>query len=290
MQAKDSVERLDWANGTNITDDVEMQQSPKHQQNGGIPSYHMASLHCLFGLPEEQLRNWPGAIAYCRYLEGCFQPLLTQEYAVVWTTIGKHRPKMVAECWPWFNAVSFAVRKLKDENSSIEDVWDCLGPPPSGTNITMPDTPEETAGLIAVFSVLCWGTMTLQPRLSWTDFKGSPSLMLHQQQLDQPGLKMDFVRRPIPAIFRQFQRTMPRTRWRHPISESKDDGSTVLHVNSLNYKSLRVIGKIHLVWVNNLTSHLDFDATNRRLSIFKFPSFCALRTLADGQAPPVFEG
>jgi hypothetical protein len=286
MQAKDCADGFKWIK-PNITNDIEMQQS---HHTGGTESCYVASLHCLFGLPKEQLRGWEGAKAYCQYLETCFQPLLSKEYAFVWRTIDKQRPQTAAECWPWFNAVSSTIRQLKDENSSIEDVWDHLRSNVSGSTTAFPNTQEQTACLIAVFSVICWGTMTFQPRLWWTGFKGSPSLLVHQQQLDHPGLKMDFVRRPIPALFRHFQRTMATTRWRHPISESKTHASTVLHVSSLNYKSLNMIGKIHLVWVNNLTSHLDFDATNRRLSIFKFPSFCALSTLANPQAPPVFVG
>ncbi|TVY82556.1 hypothetical protein LSUE1_G002864 [Lachnellula suecica] len=212
------------------------------------------------------------------------------EYACAWTAAGIRNPRTAAECWPWFNAVCSAARSLKNEDISIVDVWDSISASASGNAKPGPISAENTACHVAIFSVLCWGTMTLRPRLEWADFKTSPSLMVYQQLSEQPGLKMDLVRRPIPAIFRHFQRTMPTGRWRHPISESHTLESTTLHVSSLNYASLKVIGKIRLVWVDNLSSHLDFDFANRRLSIFKFPSFCALGTLEDSFEPPVFLG
>ncbi|KAL8861044.1 MAG: hypothetical protein Q9178_002557 [Gyalolechia marmorata] len=181
---------------------------------------------------------------------------------------------------------------MKDKESSIEDVWNNLRTPPSGTNTTGLDTAEDTACLIAVFSVLCWCTMVLQPRLDWSQIGSNPGLMVYQQQSDQQGLKMDTVSRPIPAIFRQFRRTMVTSQWRQPIGShgSTVQGSTALYVSSLNYASLKMIGKVQLAWVDNLTSHLDFDPTNRRLSLFKFPSYCAVNTLQDCHVPPIHVG
>lgn len=149
----------------------------------------------------------------------------------------------------------------------------------------MPIASKKTRCLIAVISVLCWGTMNLQPRLSFADFKGSPSLMVKQRQSDRSGFNMELVRRPITALFRHFQRSMSTSRWRQPISGNKVDDSTALYVSSLNYASLKMI---HLVWVDNLSGQLDFDSTNRSLSVFKFPSFCALSTLEDSNIPPIF--
>ncbi|KAI9684530.1 MAG: hypothetical protein M1822_005618 [Bathelium mastoideum] len=258
-----------------------------HARSTAEGSY-MMGLQCLFALTEDQLRVFPGAIAYCEYLERCFQPLLADEFAFLWAALGEERPYKSVQCWPWFSAVCNAVWKLKYEDSSIEDVWECLKLFPNYRNAVKPSERQLHACHVAIFSVLCWATMTLQPRLSWVNLNsGSPCLMVHQQGSDQPGLKMDSVRRPIHAVFRQFHCTMLTNRWKHPVNESTTHGSTVLHVTSLNFASLSTIGKIRLQWVDNLTSHLDFDATNRCLSIFKFPSFCALNTLAAENSPPV---
>jgi hypothetical protein len=273
-------------------EDVEKEQLHASQEDGNTESTQITHLQCLFGLPEDRLRLFPGATSYCCYLETCFQPLLTDEYAHIWSAIGKQRPESVRQCWPLFDAVCSTIRKLKDESSSIEDVWNRLCPLTSEGKATDPAKGGvRDPGFVAVFSALCWATMTLEPKIRLIDFKGSPSLMVCRQPLED-GLRMESVRRPIPAVFRQFHRAMLSTRWRAPIGERKENKPTVLEVACLNYASLHMIGKIRLEWVNDLTSHLDFDANKRQLFVFRFPSFCALSTLAESLAPsvPVFEG
>lgn len=272
--------------------DVEMQQPHKSPQNDAAGHRHMTALRCLFGLSEQELHRWPGLTAYCKYLEKNFHPLLADEYSHLWTAIGQERPQQVERCWPWFNSVTSTLRSMKDEDSSIEDVWDNLRTSLSGTNTARPNASERTACLIAVFAVLCWCTMALQPKLGGNEISSSPSLMVYQQHSDRHGLKMDTVCRPIPTIFRQFRRTMLTNRWRQPVGSPKSGtpDSTTLYVSNLNYASLKMFGKVQLAWVDNLTSHLDFDATNRQLSVFKFPSYCAVNTLKDRDETPVLVG
>lgn len=66
--------------------------------------------------------------------------------------------------------------------------------------------------------------------------------------------------------------------------------STALYVSSLNYASLKTISKVKLVWVNSLTNHLDFNATSRQLSIFRFPSYCAISTLESHKISGTYAG
>lgn len=252
----------------------------------------LQALCTLLGLSDAQVRGFPGALAYCQFLEDCFGPLLNNEYAVIWTVIGRQRPHVPEGCWPWFITVAATIRGSKKIESSIEDIWESLlkCTSTSVTCVQRPDDEAKTACLIGVFSVLCWATMTLQPKLTWPDIVQSASLMVEQGSPDQPGLKMDLVRRPIPVIFRSLQRVMPTSRWRQPIRDVSNESSTALYVSSLNYASLKLMSKIHLVWVNDLSSHLDFDSANRRLSIFRFPSFCALNALEETSRTAVFDG
>lgn len=272
--------------------DVEMQQPDTSPQNDVLGHGHITALQCLFGLSEQELRRWPGLTAYCKYLEKNFHPLLADEYSHLWTTIGQERPQRVERCWLWFNSVVSTLRSMKDEDSSVEDVWDSLRTSLSGTDTARPTASERTSCLIAVFAVLCWCTMVLQPKLGGSEISSFPSLMVYQQHSDQHGLKMDTVCRPIPAIYRQFRRCMLTSRWRQPIGShgSGSPDSTALYVSSLNYASLKMFGKVQLAWVDNLTSHLDFDPTNRQLSIFKFPSYCAVNTLKGRGGTPIFVG
>lgn len=262
------------------------------------------------------------------------------------------QPRTVADCWPLFDAVCSALRGLKDESSVEDvwvalcppcapaadpaaSIHDRHGRNNSdgdtnkasiskesrhlGTTKAVPRSMQrsspsssQNAYLVAIFSVLCWATMTLPPKLDWkADFNGAaPSLMVDRPPFQQDGLRLESVKeRPIPALFRQFHRTMVTTRWKHPIGDANANNSstkasnaacsptsatsaTALEVSCLNYASLRDIAKIRLVWSSDLTSHLDFDATKRELSIFRFPTFCMLNALAEEEsaAVPVLVG
>ena len=127
----------------------------------------------------------------------------------------------------------------------------------------------------------------LDPVVIWAKFEArpSPGLEIQRHSLGQEWLRMEYVKQPIQTMFRKFSRFTP-TRWRHPIGGPAPSVMPVsLEVSCLNYQTLSVIGKIHLVWVSDLNSHLDFDASKRQLCIFRFPSFCALSILAGKAAP-----
>lgn len=280
--------------------DIEMQNNrEEHSRKDGMEPDdvpHMAALQTLFGFTFEQLRQvkeLPGAISWCRYLEDCFQPFLTDQYACLWSSIGLPRPQASSHCWTLFRAISHAATKLDDAEYSIEDVWrsvklslDAEGEADVAREAfhMLADTRNDEC-LIAVFAVLCWGSMIVQPKLTLNDAASSPCLAIHQLPADQ-GLKMDFVRRPIPAIFRNFHKALDRRQY---TKKPMTDESTVLFVSTINYHSLRSIGKVSLKWVDTLSGHLNFDSRTRTLSVFRFPSFCALATIASDRGV-FFEG
>ncbi|OTA87934.1 hypothetical protein M434DRAFT_130619 [Hypoxylon sp. CO27-5] len=235
------------------TGDAEAQS----QDTRDTHEHFMLTLQGLFQLSEAQLRPYPNASSYLRGIAGTNQG-----------------PRSMAECWSLFDTVCATIRTM-DKGSSIEDVCtELCSPTSNGNRPTSPRTHARDPFFVAIFSVLCWATMTLQPKLQWAGFQGSPSLMVHLQASSQDSLRIEWVKRPIPALFRHFHRTMPTSRWRHPIGESKTDRSTALELSCLNYESL------------------NFDVTRRRLSIFRFPSFCALSTAAEVEARsiPILEG
>ena len=236
----------------------------------------MDYLQSLFGLSKDEIRQWPGISIYCRYLELCFQPLLSHDYSSLWKAIGKIPPGSQRDCWTWVTDAVVIMRAMEDADSSIEDIWNSLIKPRNSTKL---DVQQKAACHLAVFAVLCWGTMILQPRLDSISLSGTPTLMVLEQGSGESGLNIHSVRRPMPALFRHFGRIISTT----------GHHTATLHVASLNYASLKMIGKVSLVWTNSLSKHLDFDAANRRLPIFKFPSFCALSTY-NRQATPIFEG
>lgn len=253
-----------------------------------------ATLQCLFHLPEDQSHWYSSAGGCCQYLESCFSPLLTDEYSCVWRALGKRRPLCAADCWPFFHAACAAIRAKGGVEGSIENIWDGLltdpiaHPPATRATATVTTAESERdACHVAVFSILCWATMAFRPRLLWEDFDGPSSLLVRTDSLDKGMQPIERAKRPAHAVFRQFRRAMTKSRWRHPIGDIADEGSrpAALEVSCLNYASLQNTAKIKLVWVSDITSHLDFDAMNRRLFLFRFPAFCVLGALAGVTAP-----
>lgn len=322
-----------WCNSHPATANFSMQAhllATRQKPNSlGTAAQHTSVLESLFNLTEQDVAPWEGAMAYCRYLEDVYFPvLLTNEFAFLWTVMGgQSRPKTVSECWPWFTTVCSVIHKLQGK-ASLEDVWDGVRSARPVSDVgaaaatvhesTSPTASEESACLIGIFSVLCWGSSTLKPVLHMPEaFQQVPSLFVVQkrtqeQHLSPPafgrrqsnskppvharfddnyhGFKLESVRkRPISAIFRNVQTAMrPAARPNSHCDCSKlarSSTGAALFTSTLNYDSLQTIGKIRLKWVDHLSSHLDFDSRNRHLSVYRFPSLCALNTLQSSRGP-----
>lgn len=67
---------------------------------------------------------------------------------------------------------------------------------------------------------------------------------------------------------------------RFDVGEAKTD---TLMVANLNIATLVNIGRIHIIWVKSISSHLEFDSLHQRLSLFCVPAFCTLNL--DGNTP-----
>ena len=274
-------------------EDIELQKDSTPFFGHDIKPAYLEAIENLFSLPRDQVSQWPGITAYCRFLESCFEPALEEEYKYLWKALNRSTPQSATECWPWFNATCLALKKLQQDDHSIQDVWNKVKASQDADRSLEPD--HDDSSKIAVFATLCWATMALQPILLWKEFRGKPSLAVKYHGKNCSGLKLSFVERPIPAAFREFQHTLPGARWHQPIgsssrsSSNNNENSVALYVSTLNYATLKRISKIRLEWVSDLSSHLDFDSTSRVLYIFRFPSFCALNTLRTNNIP-ILEG
>ncbi|KAI9668930.1 MAG: hypothetical protein M1829_005242 [Trizodia sp. TS-e1964] len=255
----------------------------------------LGALRTLFDFSAEQMqqvRELSTSSAWCRHVEDCFQPLLTEQYAGVWPALDLPTPLAASHCWALFRAVCSTVGRVGDDGYSIEEIWRLLATAPAAdaaADLTAgaaaaageeagPD--HGTQGIMAVFAVLCWGTMLLQPKLTWSDPTVAACLAVHELPAKRDTLKMSFVRRPIPAVFRGFRTALARHRL--PPRPAAHDAA-VLFVSTINYHSLRTIGKVRLQWVDSMSCHLKFDSRTRSLSLFRFPTFCALTAIAGGQ-------
>ncbi|KAL6837241.1 hypothetical protein V8C40DRAFT_260265 [Trichoderma camerunense] len=52
--------------------------------------------------------------------------------------------------------------------------------------------------------------------------------------------------------------------------------NTLLHVSTVTCRTLCDMGNIIIEWSNVLCSHLEFDAAERKLTLFRLPSYCAM--------------
>lgn len=267
---------------TSLTVDIEMQRLSRESVTNNLEC--TKALQSLFGCSAEQIQRLPSIMTWCRYLEERFLPLLGDNFVSMWMAIGLSRPRTAADCWKWFAMVTTSIVQFDDAGASIEDIWEMT------VDLCMPERmaaqgmidSEKSACLIAVFAVLCWGSMSLSPQLVVSDLDASNRLSVLHLQPNQ-GLKMDFVERPISAVFRHLQRARRSPRWQPPIGLNGSSGNTVLYVSSLNFGSLKALGRVRLQWVNDIDSHLDFNARSRTLSVFRHPSFCALTALGDNR-------
>ncbi|KAL9104086.1 MAG: hypothetical protein Q9163_000938 [Psora crenata] len=261
--------------------DLELQHNPpsKWSDSGDKDSaIHIAAMQKLFGCPSEALHEWPGLRGYCQYLEECFHPLLADHYDCIWKAIGIPRPKKPVDCWPWANALNETIRTA-EERGTTADVLGALRSSFLDSRSHAPSQNDTAICMTATFAVLCWSSMTLKPMLPTSDASANALEARRTSDRESMSLKPDAVRRPICAAFRSFQRNMCGRRWRQPICDVAAEHSSVLHVSTLNFQSLQTIGKIRLSWVGDLSSHLDYEPRTRTLSVFQFPTFCALTTL-----------
>lgn len=264
------------------TTDLELKRNSKSHLKPIVEVAHLTALENLFGVPQEQFQRWPGVTAYCRFLESCFQSLLSTDYDSIWGLIGAKKPSRPEDCWVWFNTICVKIHEL-GEDDSIEDIWDTFNPLPKPTAqnaLRLSTSAEKAACLIAIFAVLCWASMTLQPKTRWEDFEGQPTIGVQYRKFSVPALNIDIARRPIHVVFRRF--SLPG-RWRPTTGGNTSNGgnekSIALFLSTLNYSTLKTIGKIRLEWVDNLTDHLHFDPGARTLCVFRFPSLCVLGVL-----------
>src|SRR5262249_38247218 len=86
------------------------------------------------------------------------------------------------------------------------------------------------------------------------------------------------VKRPWARFSLEFGRLLP------PLDlASEGEINELLHVSTLNYSVLKIMGKVNIIWTYAIGSHLEFDRARRKLMLFRLPSYCALCCTSDEQ-------
>ncbi|KAL4821927.1 hypothetical protein BDW67DRAFT_149843 [Aspergillus spinulosporus] len=245
-----------------------------------IHNKRLKFVQLLFGIKFEALVNFPGIESYCDYLEhDAFQPLMGPTFNSIWDLLSCANPKMSADCWDWGLAV-LRVTQSEQPEISIHDILRRLEEQRWGSKKSPGRDQDKTYLYMAIFGVLCWSSLVVRPRLIFTEGL-VPSLTCILPQ----GLKStrnfsthrlsERCMRPILTTFRSFK----LQHWGDQSDERGQGGSREtdsLYEASLNIHSLCYFGHVTIQWVDTISEHLRFNPANRRLSLFRFPTFCAL--------------
>lgn len=236
----------------------------------------------LFDIKSEALANFPGIESYCDYLEhDAFLPLMGPAFGLIWGLISCTNPKGIADCWDWSLAVLRVIQSEQPE-ISIHDILRRLGEQGGNSKQNLARVQDKNYLHIAIFGVLCWSTLVVRPRLIFTN-DASPNLtcLLPHGSKSTNNFNThrtsDRYMRPIQTTFRSFK----LQHWGDQSDERIQGAATEtdLYEASLNIYSLRYFGHVTIQWVDTISEHLRFNPVNRRLSLFRFPTFCALLAL-----------
>jgi hypothetical protein len=135
-----------------------------------------------------------------------------------------------------------------------------------------------------VFAMSGWITMLFVPLVPRSGAQ-------HELQVDitgtrrfvtssQPTIKAE---RPLVEVLKGFGEILPVGRRETSRLDVREAEGDTLEVANLNMATLVNIGRIHVIWVKSISSHLEFDSLQQQLSLFCFPSFCMLNM--DGNTP-----
>lgn len=239
----------------------------------------LQTIELLFGLGNTHTKQWPGIYVVCSRLENKFRILLREEFDVIWRILKRKRPVDALEGWHWCLAVLRGLQTLQaDENVSIENVYQHLI-----KDTSMKFSPSEAdCTLLAIFAVLCWTSMTLDPDLELdqtnTSTESNRQLSFRAKgncKTDEPShIRLSHsARRPITKLFRGLRGTLED--FGHAGAAAGATDTDTLYESSVNFFSLYTIGRVRVKWVEDLASHLAFDRPSRTLSVFCLPTFCA---------------
>jgi hypothetical protein len=259
-------------------EDLETQGQPVVQPV--IYNKRLKFVQLLFGIKSEALVNFPGIESYCDYLEhDAFQPLMSPTFDLIWDLLSCANPKKGADCWDWGLAV-LQVTQSEQPEISIHDISRHLEQQGGSSKKSLGQDQDKTYLYMAIFGVLCWASLVVRPRLIFTEglvpsltcilpqgFKSTKSSSAHRLS--------DRCMRPVLTTFRSFK----LQHWGDQPDGRAQGGSRetdCLYEASLNIYSLCYFGHVTIQWVDTISEHLRFSPANRRLSLFRFPTFCAL--------------
>lgn len=128
-----------------------------------------------------------------------------------------------------------------------------------------------------VFDMSGWITMLFTPKSPYSstqdglqvDITGTRRFATSSQPISK-------AERPLVEVLKGFGEILPVGEGETSKFDGGEVGSDILEVANLNMATLINIGRINVIWVKSISSHLEFDRLHRQLSLFCMPSVCML--------------
>lgn len=142
-------------------------------------------------------------------------------------------------------------------------------------NLIHSSSDNQDAAFRLIFSLIGWMTMCYTPIVP-----GQTSKL----QIQQEGVasfkrfesSISLVKRPLTEMLHTFGLRLPVEQRKSAVGTNCTSIDEALDVTLLNANILHRFTDIKIQWTTSLTTHLEFDESERRLSLFGLPSFCLL--------------
>ncbi|KAJ2993996.1 hypothetical protein NUW58_g1672 [Xylaria curta] len=260
----------------------------EHDDEIDVTALHHRAIDKMFGLNTDFVQAWPGSLIFCIHLEKISLGLIEYKYNVIWKVLGCEDTPSVEDRWELYFAVLSIISSLAPEETTINAICLQLARDKKfpTTSHGLPQLTELQFDEVrrVVFAVLCWISATLIPTLLRPDTQNSQvpqELTLPEDWVrnSKHALHQSDYKRPAAKIFRGFRENVINL---HPIGTGSIPSGLAedtLFESGITYISLYRIGNVKLKFVDTIIDHLHFDRKGRTLSLFRFPTFCAMSIL-----------
>lgn len=233
-------------------------------------------LVAAFDLKEATQKDWPGLQAYLRYLEGQFRTTASECFRPLCDIFGYAVPITPDDLLKFVTSIVKVFRDSHNEALSIDEVLESTLP--VECRLSQLDHSAADLSRQAVFRVLSWLTMIFEASDHTAEGRFQISVPLKGEGIREEQL-MDNARRPISRLIRGFGQLLPTT---DQVSAAIEKPSPdFIYSTHLNVYSLKLIDKIQIEWTNSIGCHLMFSPLSRTLTLYRFPSFCAMTCAMD---------
>ena len=276
------MNRPRWGQTFGRNNDIELGQLDVDKD---LKRNRYALLRVLFGIDERTASLWPGVELYLIYVEQQFKLVEQARFEPLWRALGFQLPVKTNDGIKFVAMVASACQASTKQGLSVDeilrDVIHANSIPEESLESASSDRNRQ-----AIFTVIAWLTMMVHPSRKISDNKFH--IIVDQKvEMLQDSQNQGKAVSPIFSLLRGFGCQIPNEDAER--AKERDESSDLLQISNLNFFILKTVGKVNIRWTTTLSSHLAFHERTRTLSLFCFPTFCALHIIAESQGGSVFD-